>query len=36
MGSLALVMMVVICSTVWGGFALFLVRAIRAEATSKR
>ena len=29
---LAAVVMVVICSVVWGGFFLFVLRALRAEA----
>lgn len=27
----AVIFMVVVCSFVWGGFALFLARAIRSE-----
>ena len=31
MSGTAVVMMVVICGVVWGGFALLLVRALRRE-----
>jgi len=31
MSAAAIVMMVVVCSIVWGGFAALLVRAVRME-----
>lgn len=36
MSGSALVMMVLICTFVWGGFGLFLSRAIRREAAKRR
>ena len=32
MSASAIVMMLVICGIVWGGFVFFLVRAVRSEA----
>lgn len=31
MSSLAILVLVLICGAVWGGFAFFLVRALRSE-----
>ncbi len=36
MSTNALITMIVICGLVWGGFALFLVRAIRSEKVKRR
>lgn len=32
MSASAIVMMVVICGIIWGGFVFFLIRAIRSES----
>ena len=36
MTSLAVVTMLVICGTVWGGFAALVVRAVRRESAKVR
>lgn len=36
MSGLAVVMMVAICSFVWGGFALLLIRALTREGAKQR
>ena len=33
MDSISVVMMVLICTFVWGGFTLLLIRAIRSEGS---
>jgi len=36
MNSTALVMMIVVCGAVWGGFAVLLIRALRSESAKKK
>lgn len=36
MDTAAIVMMVAICTFVWGGFLLLLVRAVRREGAKRR
>ncbi|HEX6200876.1 MAG TPA: MetS family NSS transporter small subunit [Thermoanaerobaculia bacterium] len=36
MSAAAVVMMLVVCSIVWGGFAVLLVRAVRMEGAKSR
>ncbi|HEX2254337.1 MAG TPA: MetS family NSS transporter small subunit [Thermoanaerobaculia bacterium] len=36
MSPLAVVVMVLVCGTVWGGFALLLTRAVRREGGKRR
>ena len=36
MSPLAVLVLVLICGTVWGGFAYFLVRALRSERSRVR
>jgi len=35
MSASAIVMMVVICGIIWGGFVFFLIRAIRSESKKR-
>ena len=35
MSASAIVMMLVICGVIWGGFVFFLVRAVRSEGKKK-